>query len=436
MKRQLLPRFFPSTSGILASAYLITTCGITFAWVPQKTYITQPAVFNSSMIVHRINQKNLKDISKIQANNSSELTYTDGFFDSLWVAADGSGAHATLRFKDKHNKDMGMKVDAKPRNGLTKYRMPCKVLLENFGESLITWEDGKGRGCERGIHVSSNNQNRAQQTSSQYGFLVQDNKNILKSEFNTVHWQAKTFFLMAQADVDDIRYYCSALPTSGGGSAGISAGPNSIEEACTQASKTCLVKNRGSDCSFATMGEWSATDPELMVSVTCADGKSSSKLVRGSEVGAPEADSNELILSLLSELGSFGEVLGKLLGIEPKACFLDVYYPDEVIISPVDSRETIVQTADIGSSKVQVYVQKGEARLRSTQQPNGIIASENQTYIFNGTDGSSSIIRDENNSGSEPRPDTTSPTPTQETPSQPSSPTPTQETPSQPSSPR
>jgi hypothetical protein len=61
-----------------------------------------------------------------------------------------------------------------------------------------------------------------------------------------------------------------------------------------------------------------------------------------------------------------------------------VYHPDEVLISPVNSQQTVVQATDVGSGSVQVNVQEGQALLRSTQSPKGIVANQGQSYIFNG----------------------------------------------------
>ena len=131
------------------------------------------------------------------------------------------------------------------------------------------------------------------------------------------------------------------------------------------------------------MGEWNLYDPNLVMSVTCADGKSSSKKVCGEEISAPGISNDALIQKQLKELlGQFGEFLGGIFGIKPQACYLEVYHPDEILISPVNTQQTRVVTTGLESGLIQVDVTEGQVKLRSTKETEGITASQGTTYLF------------------------------------------------------
>jgi len=371
-KQNLTQKFIPVTASILAPAYLIATCVGSYAEVPKTARITQPATFSSSMTIHSKKQDPLK------ASANSTMNWEN----SLWVPNDGSGARATLRFYNSGGRDMGTKIDAIPQKGLTKYMMPCKALVSGGSDFTVTWENGQGRACDKGLKVTSKDFDKFTQGSPQIIFLAQKDKSILKVNLDTSRWNPKALS-MAQVDDADIRYYCSALPASGGGSAGMAAGFNSVEEACNQATQKCLKNNSGSDCLIETMGEWSINDPELMTSVTCKNGKSSLKRVRGSEINDPGSSNNTILQDLLEQLfGQAGGFLSSILGLKPKACVLDVYHPDEIIISPVNSQQAVVQVKDVENGRVQVDVREGQALLRSTQSPTGIVANQGESYFF------------------------------------------------------
>lgn len=378
-KQKLIQTFIPGIAIILAPVYLLTTCASSYAEVPQTAYIKQPATLSPSMTVH-------------SGSNRSEasLDLPMKWYDSLWVPNDGSGARATLRFYNSASRDMGTKIDAIPRKGLTKYVMPCKAVIQKGADFTVTWENGNGRACEKGLKVTSKGFGKITQRSfPQASLLAQGEKSTQKVYFDTLRWNSKSL-LKAEAGEDDIadsstRYYCSALPTSGGGSAGIAAGFDSAAEACSQATQKCSKNNSGSECSIKTMGEWSVNDPELMTSVTCENGKSSRKRVSGSDIKDPSSSTNAILDGLLRQvLGDLGGILSEVLKLKPGACVLEVYHPDEVLISPVTSQQTVVQATDVGNGSVQVNVQEGQALMRSTQSPKGIVASQGQSYIFNG----------------------------------------------------
>jgi hypothetical protein len=334
-----------------------------------------------------------------------------------------TSAWAKLRFKDKKGIDMGLQVTADAKDGnLTTYYMPCTVNVNNKNQAVITWSNGKrSPGCAEGIGVTSNPSRHSSLPKIQTIPIAQAKNLAIKENSNKL--QNNRLFLKAEGDESSLRYYCSSVPDSGRGEGHIAAGLTSMEEACQQSQESCKTNN-GSECSIATIGEWNLYDPNLVMSVTCADGKSSSKKVSGAEISAPGISNDALIQKQLKELlGQLGEILAQLFGIKPQACYLEVYHPDEILISPVGSQETSVVTTGLESGRIEVDVIKGEVKLRSVDNPEGIVASQGDIYVFDG-EGS---IKGRGSYEPSPSPET-SPSPTYEpSPSPETSPSPTYE---------
>lgn len=267
--------------------------------------------------------------------------------------------------------NLGIRAKAK-NNSTTYYYIPCTVNQPQYTESEITWSNGKKSACGEGMRVTNNSGRRSNLPKSQTKQIAQV-KNLDKTPL----------FLNAQNPPQiSLRYYCSSVPDSGRGEDHITAGLTSIEEACQQSQETCKTNN-GSECSIATMGEWNLYDPNLVMSVTCADGKSSSQKVSGAEISTPGISNDALIQKLLKQLlGQFGEFLGGILGIKPQACYLEVYHPDEILISPVNTQQTRVVTTGLESGIIQVDITEGQVKLRSTKETEGITASQGTTYLF------------------------------------------------------
>jgi hypothetical protein len=372
-KQKLTQKFSPRTASILAPVYLVATCLGSYAEVPKTAFIRELAPFKNGMTVHSGNTKPKK----------AKLNFPMKWNDSLWVPNDGS--HATLRFYNSANRDMGTRIDAIPRSGLTKYSMPCKAVITGGADFIVTWENGSRRSCEKGLKVTSKDfANITHRSFPQNMSLAQKDKSLLGSPTNIKASKAKVL-LQAQAGDASIRYYCSALPSSDGGSAGMVAGFSSMEEACNNATQKCLKNNNNGDCLIASTGDWNVNDPELTTSVICKNRKSSHKKVRGADISNPGSGLNEVLDDLLKQaLGDLGGVLGKIFKLKPGTCVLEVYSPGEVIISPTTSQQTVVNAIDVGNGGVQVDVKEGQVLLRSTESSEGIKADKGASYRFNG----------------------------------------------------
>jgi hypothetical protein len=419
MKQQLLHKLL-SAASVLCTASWIATAAVSYAGVPETALLVDPTVPSSSMTI------------KLKTGGSSHPASLGDVMrhgQVLSVPNDGTGARTTLRFRDQSGGDMKLKVDAIARNGLTRYYMPCKTILSGNSTAVITWENGRGRGCEKGINVTSRGRtisqgpilktqslarkdnprlemglfrspdstqasndffqpNLVREVSSVFSPNWSDENEIIllsESSPNTSRWEAQTPLEMVDSSAD-IRYYCSTLPASGGGSAGMAAGFNSEEEACKQATEKCLKNNSGNDCSIQTMGEWSINDPELISSITCKNRKSSYKKLRGADISDPSSSGiNEILKDALEKtLGPLGDILSGVLKLKPGTCVLEVYHPEDIVISPVTSEQTVVEAVDNGNGTVIVTIQEGQALLRSTQSPTGFVANPGETYVFNG----------------------------------------------------
>lgn len=285
-------------------------------------------------------------------------------------------------------------------NSKTEYRIPCTINQPQYTQSEITWSNGKRTACAEGVRFTSNSSGNSNLPNSQTTQVAQT-KNLDDNQL----------FLTAQARRNRLLYYCSSVPNSNRGSGHIAAGLSTIEEACWESQETCQNNNRNSGCSIATMGEWNLNDRDLMMSVSCADGQSSFKRVSGSQISAPGTSGDVLIQQMLEELfGEMGGLIGQIIGIQLKACYLEVYRPDEILISPDNSRRTTIVTTGLENGTIQVNVIEGQVNLRSMNNPEGIKGSQGDSYIFNERRGSIFPGEFEPNNPPRRRP-TTTPTP-------------------------
>jgi hypothetical protein len=250
------------------------------------------------------------------------------------MAASRVAIQTTLKAEQRRNQD-----------GTTIYSFPCNLGHKNGIKAIVTWEV-KGttkRACESGMRVTSSDRGNSRISHHSFQpFEVAALKDISLSKLQASDTVRSNKELSIALTSDDTRYYCSALANAGQRGRGIGFGETSIDESCDNAIKECRESSNGSDCALITMGEWSVNDPELlMMSLTCGGGKPSSKKVSGSDVNI-----NILVNTLL------GDLVGGWLGLKPETCFLDVYHPDEIIISPVDNQKTVVESSDVGADRL------------------------------------------------------------------------------------
>jgi hypothetical protein len=397
----------------LIPIYCLSICWQSLAQIPKTIGITEPAKITDSMRV-LIDRGAGKPKMKEPAKIDRELRKHK---DALSVS--GSG-FARLKFFSP-GEYMNTYVDAAALNGTTIYSFPCNLGHKNGSKAIVNWEV-KGttkRACESGMRVTASDRGNSRISHHSFQpFEVAALKDISRSKQQASDTVRSNKELSIALTSDNIRYYCSALPNAGQRGRGIGFGEISIKESCDNAIKEC-----GSGCSLTTMGEWSVNDPELlMMSLTCGDRKPLWKRVSGSDVNI-----NIILVDTLLR-----DVVAEVLGLKPETCFLDVYHPDEIIISPVDNQKTVVESSDVEKGRVQVRVLAGQAMLRSTNQPEGKTANQGDTYTFNGQ-GEISPSRTRRSQIPSPTPSTSStPSPTPSTYSIPSLSPSTSSTPSPP----
>jgi hypothetical protein len=271
---------------------------------------------------------------------------------------------ANLDLRAKGAKPVWIRATAK-NGSRTTYQIPCQLKEDKYSEAEITWSNGKNSSCGEGIRVTSN--------SKKIGYYP-NKKSIQIAKVKSLD--------MAQAPAE-MNYYCSSVPNKSSlGYFGI--GTSSTEDACIQAQKKCISVHN--DCSIATMGEWDLNDSDLKMSFECYDGRQKSfNLLTG-----------RLILEGLQGLGgsiivppkvsndTIDIILGGAALLFGNPCYLQVYHSDEILISPDKNQLTTVNAYE-SDGGIKVNVLKGDVKLHSTENPDGILASEGKEYFFDGS---------------------------------------------------
>jgi hypothetical protein len=237
----------------------------------------------------------------------------------------------------------------------TTYYFPCKMDATPNAIVRMAWSNGSRGACGEGIKVTNPNSDRISNFPNPQPIKIAQAQNL-----------ENPLFLNASNE-SNLRYYCSSVPDSGKGSGQIAAGLTSIEAACQQSQETCATKNNGNGCSRATMGQWSVNDQKLTVSIMCEQngqhGLLWSEIISGS-------DSN--VIDSIPKWLNRGRLFDN--------CFLDVYYPDEIIISPESSQETKVEITGL-EGEVKINILSEQVILRSSVYPGGLIAKKGQTAV-------------------------------------------------------
>lgn len=259
---------------------------------------------------------------------------------------------------------------ARAQNGATtNYYIPCTVVGEHKSQVQITWSNGKQTSCGEGMHLSSNTHRANNPLNGQISEITQ-------RKYSDKH----PIFLNAQRQNRSLHYYCSSVPNQGTHFGHIAVGLTSMEETCQQSQEICYVESQ-SGCSIATMGEWRINDRNLTMSMTCANDQIASKKITGAEIShAGPSSMTSLIEQLIL---SRNNVLPRRTATGLQSCYLEVYSPKEILASPIGNQETIIDANWSENGKIEVQVLKGQVKLRSTDNPQGIVANQGNQYVFN-----------------------------------------------------
>lgn len=362
---------------------LLITSGKTYSVVPDSATVTEIQPGNGPS---RINiQDNDKEKEGRPARIGDKLLKLKN---KLTVVASTSNQSIFANLVLRKDKYADTTIHAIAQNGSsTTYSIPCEIELKPPSKTTIAWSDGKKSVCQEGVTISNRSSNRFSMLKKINNISPICSEEMTLGKNGSEILDKNQSFLESQA-IDnlasherDLRYYCSSVPNYGDNGGKIVIG-KSIDEVCEKSQRICENSN-SQGCSIATMGEWNINDPILKISRSCTDGTLNSKRVSGSEVTLHENNFENFIENLLEE--SLGEVGSKIANIinpksENTACYIHIYRPDEVIISPIVDGETIVLTTGLDNGQIQIDVMKGKVNILSTN--NQIDATEGETYIF------------------------------------------------------
>jgi hypothetical protein len=257
------------------------------------------------------------------------------------------GSLARLSLRNPKDLQIGAILSAGPAAVSSAYTFPCKI----YGNTAVGWPQNRGA-CAQGLWVVPRVQSfGVQPPGSRNANTAAATKNLLKAQFS----------------FDQVQYYCGVVADSGTGQWSISTGLSSLEDTCQTATQQCLQASAGSGCSVVSLGDWAVSDPDLMVSIQCANNLNPKKSAftrrsKGSEV-----------ITLLSQLEQMSRSNNRI------NCVPSVYHPDELIVSPAKDELTLIQTKDLnGSLEIDVLV--GSVYIISARRPNNVLVEKGFSY--------------------------------------------------------
>jgi hypothetical protein len=294
----------------------------------------------------------------------------------------GSESFAWIRGVSFTNESIGPTVLARSStstDGDVHYFYPCRGYYGSNAEALISWEPegpGGNRGCmPPGVRIGSDER------------LVRVFHDAPENPESPDQASLQKHFFQAQLPfpggnlLDQIRVrYCSAVSVSGDAWAVSSTGGFGLWDAqnpCQTAQEKCRAESDGSsDCVVASWGAWSINQPELVVSLDCANNRS----FTGKGGGAA------IVTTLMLETIGSAESLGA------NSCVLSIYPPNELIVAPDTDEFVLVQVRNLNNQAMVVDAIAGDIRIKSSQNPAGIAVPEGRTYTLRDEQNTPEII--------------------------------------------
>lgn len=324
----LLTKLFRNLTITLIPLSLLTQTLASYAEIPHKAVVSK--IYGRRELWVRRQGGNVRNPAQI---GSTLQRYND----TLLVNGN-SETHAILRFFSDTNQDLNMYVKTVLHSQSALYHYPCTI---RNGAHIFGWGLATRRACEQGLQVIGGNP-LAQIPQTPKPFIAQFDKGLLFS----------------QSYPRQI-YYCSVLSPAGDSWLGMKSG-----EPCQTPLETC--QRSASQCTPTTMGHWWTNTPEVTANLECA--ASPPLTVTGS---------GDDLKDLITQLHQSAIAQGRT------DCILQVYHPDDVIVTPADNatvtsqtgdEEIIVKSYDTGACP-EISVINGTVLVKSAQRPEGTLVT-------------------------------------------------------------
>jgi hypothetical protein len=134
---------------------------------------------------------------------------------------------------------------------------------------------------------------------------------------------------------------------------------------CQEAEQECLRHSSSENCVVVSMGDWSAQDSDLLVSVECANNRILTD--RGNGVRVAKV--------LIEQLAEKAKMDGE------KACAINVFSSDDLLVAPASNGTTLIQTQD-SNGNIEVDALAGNVIIRSEKKPGGILVRVGNRYTY------------------------------------------------------
>jgi hypothetical protein len=265
--------------------------------------------------------------------------------DQLTVDGDNN-SQAT--FISVPSKPKGMKFLAAPSSGsVSIYSFPCNG---GRGRFVFGWQKGKQRVCDPpGITISKLNSNL--------------HTRHLSTPIKVA--QALNSGLITQLSDSQLQFqYCSVAAKGYGWWTRWGTWTDDYNP-CQEAEQECLRYSSSENCVTVSIGDWSARDSDLLVSVECAN----NRILTGRGNGIRVAK------VLIEELAGQAKLDGE------KACALNVFSADKLIVSPASNGTTLIQTQDFNGN-LEVDALAGNVIIRSERKPGGTLLRVGNRYTY------------------------------------------------------
>ncbi len=328
---------------VLVPSYIFTTCVESYANVPTVTAAEVESVYNPSQNIYDQLTMGSPDsrerepaIRGLQLKDLSQLLFVPG----------NNKSWGLLQYLSISGHKFGPGVEAGPADSPTKYYFPCTLV---GGSSIVGWEQGDtDRGCvPPGITVRRNRGDSSAQLLDQSNILTSQ---VLKNLFKAQAFQNQQF------------RYCTVAARG----RGWWLRWGTFDDPCQEANQECLKTGPADGCQVVSLGDWHVRDRDLFVSVECAN----------DQIFTHEGnDGLEVATSLISDLAQEAKDNGS------KACALNIYQPDKLIVIPATEQATLIQTHDFSNTLV-IDALAGDIIIKSAKHPVGLLLKVGNRYTY------------------------------------------------------